>query len=84
MENKDRISNRKIDDFDLKIMRCIYCKENFKDHTVYETAEHEEDCLWRYYLVCLSCGHRNYLSVLTDHMECNCDAAGGGPDPAPG
>jgi len=72
MHEKDVMSKKKISDFDLKINRCIYCKETFKDHTIYENDEHGVDCPWKYYLRCLSCGSKNHLSILTENMECTC------------
>jgi len=73
MDDMGRISKRKVSDFDLKTNKCIYCKEIFKDLTIYENDDHEEGCNWRYYLTCMSCGHKNYLAVLTEERECKCE-----------
>lgn len=72
MKEDKKISKKKITDFDLKSEFCIYCKERFKDLTVYEEDEHEKNCCWHYYLICLSCGNKNNLALLTDQKECKC------------
>jgi len=73
MKKENKISKKKISEFKLKSEYCIYCKEKFKDLNIYEDDDHKEDCCWKYYLVCLSCGKRNNLALLTDHTECNCN-----------
>jgi len=73
MEKGDIVSEKTIDDFDLAARHCIYCKEPFRDLTVYKDPSHKKGCCWRYYLRCISCGMKNEIARLTDKHECTCE-----------